>query len=91
MDQVYYWVGLVTCWAMVGAAAAIVGIFVHAYARGFYLAVSYTLWAAKNSNKRDSITKMMIVKNIFMEWHEMATAGKASITATAPNGSTWSN
>lgn len=91
MDQVYNIVGFVVVWGFAAFVAVQLAIQVIAYSRGLYWAVSYTLWAAKHSPKKDTITKMMIVKNIFMEWHEMAWAAKGSITATAPNGAHWSN
>lgn len=91
MEQVYTIVGMATVWGAAAIVAGVIAIFIGAYVRGLYWAISYTLWAARHSSKKDAITRMMIVKNIFIEWNEMAMAAKGSITATAPDGARWTN
>lgn len=91
MEQVYITVGFVIVWGCMAIVVGMIAILIGAYIRGLYWAVSYTLWAARNSNKRNKITQMMIVKNIFMEWNGMAMASKGTLSATAPNGAHWSN
>ena len=90
MEQVYNIVGFVTVWAFALFVASQIAILACLYGRGLYWAISYTLWAAKNSPKTE-ITKMMIVKHIIGEWNDMANADKGSITATAPSGARWTN
>ena len=91
MEQVYNIVGFITVWVCVALVAGMIAIVIGAYIRGLYWAVSYTMWAARNSNKKETITKTMIVKNIIGEWNNMALSSKGTISATAPNGSHWFN
>jgi hypothetical protein len=91
MEQVYTVVGMWVVWGFVAFVAGIVAILAGAYVRGLYWAISFTAWAARNSAKRDQITRVQLIKNVFYNWNDMAMAKKGSVSYTAPNGTRWSN
>lgn len=91
MEQVYTVVGMIAVWGFVAFIAGIILILVAAYVRGLYWSIRFTAWAVRNSAKRDQITRVQIIKNVFYNWNDMAMAKKGSVSYSAPTGSNWSN
>lgn len=86
---IYTLIGAAVVWGVIALIAAYVLTLLLRYLKGLVRAIRFVAWAYKNSSpeKKQTLTRWILVKNVFYSWHEM-TWGE-SVSYTAPNGSSF--